>query len=214
MVKKVMMKPRPDSILLVVLKNCEPELSHKLAELFNMCLEEYCFPDYWRVSSVVPVLKNIGEGSTAKNYCPVSLVSVVSKVFEKLLNKRIVDHLQICGLSSDFQYGLGSSQSTSDLLTVISPDRIARAFNSSGATRDVAIDVLKAFIRLGMLVFFRNLSVMEFQVRFLVLFLLFPIIGGFGWFWMGNLHENIQLILEFLKSPFLVHSYTFPTIHE
>ena len=40
MVKKVMMKPGPDSILVVVLKNCEPELSHILAELFNMCLEE------------------------------------------------------------------------------------------------------------------------------------------------------------------------------
>ena len=214
MVKKVIMKPGHDCILVVVLKNCEPELSYILAEFFDMYLEGYCFPDYWKVSSVVPVFKNIGEGPTAKNYCPVSLVSVVSKVFEKLLNKRIVDHLQICGLSSDFQYGLGSSQSTSDLLTVISPDRIARAFNSAGATRDVAIDVLKAFIRLGMLVFFRNLSVTEFQVRFLVLFLLFPIIGGFGWFWMGNLHENIQLILEFLKSPFWVHSYTFPTIHE
>ena len=41
----------------------------------------------------------------AKNYCPVSLLSVVSKVFEKLVNKRIVDHLEKRGLLSDFQYG-------------------------------------------------------------------------------------------------------------
>ena len=45
---------------------------------------------------MVPVLKNVGERSTAKNYCPVSLLSVVSKVFEKLVNNRIVDHLQKC----------------------------------------------------------------------------------------------------------------------
>ena len=43
-----------------------------------------------------------------------------------------LDHLEKCGLFSDFQYGFRSSQSTEDLLTVVS-ERIARAFNRSGA---------------------------------------------------------------------------------
>ena len=96
----------PDCIPVVVLKNCEPELSYILAELFNKCLKESCFPDCWKVSSVVPVFKNVGERSTAKNYRPISLLSVVSKVFEKLVNNRIVCQLEKCGLFSDFQYGL------------------------------------------------------------------------------------------------------------
>ena len=58
---------------------------------------------------MVPVLKNIEEKSTAKNYCPVSLLSVVSKVFEKLVNNRIIDDLETCGLFSNFQYGFKSS---------------------------------------------------------------------------------------------------------
>ena len=87
-----------DCIPVVVLRNCEPELSYILAELFSKCLKESCFPDCWKVSSVVPVFKNVGERSTAKNYRPVSLLSVVSKVFEKLVNNRIVDHLEKCGL--------------------------------------------------------------------------------------------------------------------
>ena len=58
----------PDCIPMVVLKNCEPELSYILAELFNKCLKESCFPDCWKVSLVVPVFKNVGERSTAKNY--------------------------------------------------------------------------------------------------------------------------------------------------
>ena len=83
---------------------------------------------------MVPVFKNVGERSTGKNYCSVSLLSVVSKVFQKLVNNRIVDHLEKCGLFSDFQYGFFRfSRSTADLRTVVS-DRIARAFNRSGAT--------------------------------------------------------------------------------
>ena len=58
---------------------------------------------------------------------------MVSKVFEELVSNKIVDHLEKCGLFSDFQYGFRSSQSTANLLTVVS-DRIARAFNKSGAT--------------------------------------------------------------------------------
>ena len=136
----------PDCIPVVALKNCEPELSYILAKLFNKCLKESCFPDSWKVSSVVPVFKNVGERSTAKNNHPVSLLSVVSKVFEKLVNNRIADHLEKCGLFCDFQYGFRSSRSTADLLTVVS-DRIARAFNRSGATRAVALDISKAFDR-------------------------------------------------------------------
>ena len=88
----------PDCIPKVVLMNCELKLSYILAELLNMCLKESCFPDCWKVSSVIPVLKKVRERSTGKNYCPVSLLSVVSKVFEKLVNNRIVDHLEKCGL--------------------------------------------------------------------------------------------------------------------
>ena len=100
MVKKIIMNfdslkvSGPDCIPVVVLKNCEPELLYILVKLFNMCLKESCFPDCWKVSLVVPVFKNVGERSAGKNHHPVSLLSVVSKVFEKLVNNRIVDHLE------------------------------------------------------------------------------------------------------------------------
>ena len=99
----------PDCISVVVLKNCEPEPSDILAELFNKSLKKTCFPDCWKVSSGVLVFKNTGERSAAKNYRPVSLLSVVSKGFKKLANNRIVNHLEKCGLFPDFQYGFRSS---------------------------------------------------------------------------------------------------------
>ena len=53
---------------------------------------------------------------------------------------------------------------------------------------------------------------MEFQVRYLVLFLLFSESEGFKWFQMGGLHKNIQLILEFLNGPFLVLHFSYYTL--
>ena len=85
---------------------------------------------------------------------------MVSKVFEKLKNNRTVDHQEKYGLFSDFQFGFTSSRSTLDLLTFVS-DRIAMAFNRTGATRAVPLDISKLSTDFGMLVFFTNLSLME-----------------------------------------------------
>ena len=78
-----------DCTRVVLLKNCEPEYLFILAKIFN------CF---WKslVSKLLKdlisghVVKNVGERSATKNYYPVSLLSVVGKVFEKFVNSRIV----------------------------------------------------------------------------------------------------------------------------
>ena len=80
MVKKIIMNidlsraSGPDCIPMVVLKNHKPVFSYVLAELFNKCLKESCFPDCWKVSLVVLVFKNVGERSATKYYHPVSLL--------------------------------------------------------------------------------------------------------------------------------------------
>ena len=76
-------------------------------------------------------------------------------------------------LFSDFLYGFRYSQSMADLLTVVS-DRISRAFNRSGATGAVALDIYKDIGKVwhaGLL-----------HKRYLALFLPFSVIDGFGWF--------------------------------
>ena len=134
-------------IPVMVLKNYEPELPYILAELFNMCLKKSCFPDFWKISLLVLVFKNVGERFRAENYCPVSLVFLVSKVFEKLVHNKIVYHLEkFVFFFSDFQYGFRSSQSRAGFLTVVF-DRIAGAFNRSGAIGAAGLDAFKAFDR-------------------------------------------------------------------
>ena len=92
------------------------------------------------------MFKNVGERSDPKNYCPVSLLSVVRTVFEKLISDTLVTHLKSVGLFSDFQYGFRSSIPTADLLTFVA-ERIAKILNLSGATRTMALDISKAFDR-------------------------------------------------------------------
>ena len=156
-----------------------------------MCLKEYCFPDCWKLSSVISILKNVGERHIAKNYRPASLLSLFSKVFKILVNYRLADPLEKCGLFSDFQYGLR-------LLDQLQIFWQLCLMELLGLLTGLRLLDLQHFIypRLstdfGMLVFFTNLSLTEFQVRYLALFILFSIIDGLVWFWMGNFHKNIQ----------------------
>ena len=172
MVKKVIMDldfskaSGPDCIPVVVLKNCESELSYVLAELFNTFLKESCFPDCWKASLVVPVFKNAGEMSAAKNCHP------VSKVFEKLKNNRIVDHLEKCGLflmSNMVLSCLNQLQIFFQLYLI----ELLGFLTGQGLLELWYLIYPMLLTGFGMLVFFINLSLMEFQVRYLTLFLLF-----------------------------------------
>ena len=80
------------------------------------------------MSSIVPVFNNVGERSAAKNYRLVVLLSVVSKIFEKLVNIGLVITLRNETMVSCL---LAQLQIFRRLLV---SDRIARAFNKSEAT--------------------------------------------------------------------------------
>ena len=165
MVKKVIMNldwstaSGPDCIPVVVLKNCEPKPSYILAELFNKSLKSLFFPNSLKFSSVVSVFKNVGQRSTAKNYTPVSLLSVVSKVFEKLINNRIVDHLEKCGLFliSSMVLGLLDQLQIFSQLYLI---KLLGHLTSLGLLELWHLVYLRLVTGFDMLVFFTNLKVL------------------------------------------------------
>ena len=136
---------------------------------------------------------------------------MVNKVFEKLANNTIVNHLEKCSIFSDFEYGFRSSQSTADLLTVVS-DRIARSFNRSGDTWAVALDISKIFDRVWHTGLPHKLKSYGISRQIFGFFLLFSVIDGFEWFWIESLHKNIQLMLQILKARFLVLHFSYYTL--
>lgn len=91
-----------------------------------------------------PVFKNKGERSDPSNYRPISLLSIISKIFEFILNMHLKTYLDKNNLLSDNQYGFRSSRSTADVLTVIT-DRISRSHDNEFDARAIALDISKAF---------------------------------------------------------------------
>ena len=169
-------------------KGQEPELSYILVKIFKMCLKEYCFPDCWKDSSMVPVFENLRERPTAKNYHLVSLFSVVSKIFEKLANNKLIDNLE--------KYGLFISFSVLGLLNQI---KNFWPFVSFHKCRGIHIGL-------------NLMSYVSLCVRCSAYFPLFSVIDAFKWFWMASLHKNIQIMLNFRQPPSLIFHFYYYTL--
>ena len=115
---------------------------------------------------MVPVFKNVGERFTAKNYHPVILLSVVSKVIEKLVNNRIVDRLEKLTffLISNMVLGLLDQLQIFSQLYLV---ELLGLLTSLGVLKLWHLIYPRLFTGFGMLVYFTNLSLTEFQVRYL-----------------------------------------------
>ena len=120
------------------------------------------------------------ERSTAKNYCPVSLLSVVSKANEKVINNRTFDHLEKCFfLISSMVLGLFDQLQIFSHLYLIELLGLLTGLELLEVWHLIYPRLLTEF---GKLVFFTNLILMEFQVRYFALFFLFSVVDGFKWF--------------------------------
>ncbi|KAL7634069.1 UNVERIFIED_CONTAM: hypothetical protein RMT77_015397 [Armadillidium vulgare] len=129
----------PDGIPPVVLKTCASELAPCLGKLFRLCLSTSNFPSCWKRALIQPVPKK-GDPSQPSNYRPISLTSVLSKVFESILNRKIWKHLNTSNLISDRQYGFHKKRSTGDLLSLLS-DSWSSALRHFGESFAVALNI-------------------------------------------------------------------------
>ena len=93
---------------------------------------------------IVPFFKNDGERSDPGKYYPISLLPIISKIFESFSNGSLTKHLDITGLFSDLLYGFHAFRSTADILTVLS-EHIYNSLDAGGETRAIALDISKAF---------------------------------------------------------------------
>ena len=100
-------------------------------------------PDLWKIASVVPVFKKKSK-SNVRNYRPISLLPILSKVMETLVNRAVTNFLERNSILSSNQYGFRRGMSTQDILTLLS-HRWHTTSARGGSTRVLAVDVAGAF---------------------------------------------------------------------
>ena len=137
----------PDGIPARVLKRCAAELSQPLSQLFSLCFQRGTQPSLWKTANVVPIHKKRSR-TAVQNYRPVSLLSVLSKVMEKVVNRRIMTYLEKENLLSKHQFGFRTDLGTADLLTSLNHQWLS-CINTGGAVRVLAVDIAGAFDRVS-----------------------------------------------------------------
>ena len=104
-----------DGLSYMILKNGGTVLCSYLSQLFSLSLLLHRVPNAWKTAVVVPIFKN-GDKNDIHNYRPVSVTSCCSRVFERLINNKIIEHLTLNNLTSNSQHGFQRGRSTDTAL--------------------------------------------------------------------------------------------------
>ena len=108
-----------DEISSKMVKFSAPVLAEYLAHFFNICFQKDCFPNFLKIAEILPLYKN-GDKTKSDNYRPISLLSCMKKIFEKLIFKRISNFAAKNNLIDKHQFGFRSNHScTHAILSII-----------------------------------------------------------------------------------------------
>ena len=132
-----------DTISSYFLKMALPFLENSIAMLFNTSLETGIFPDIWKISRVAPIYKE-GDKSEKSNYRPISVLPVISRLFERLVYDQLYQHLNSNNLLAKEQSGFRKLHSTLTCL-IKSTDEWYSALDNRQLVGLVLIDLKKAF---------------------------------------------------------------------
>ena len=130
-----------------ILKECCRELSEPVARLFTNSFWQGCQPDSSKIALVVPVFKKMSK-SSVRNYRPISLLPILSKVMETVINRAVTNFLEKNSILSNSQYGFRRCMSTQDILTLQSHRRHTTSARG-GSTLVTAVDVAGAFDKMS-----------------------------------------------------------------
>lgn len=145
-----------DGIDAFMLKTCALEILKPITFLINRSLHEGTVPSRWKVAKVIPLHKK-GDKNSANNYRPISLLPCMSKILEKIVQKHLINFLQINNILSKDQSGFRPKHSTCTALTKVTDEWLSSADKRS-YTGALFIDLKKAFDMVDHKILLRKLS--------------------------------------------------------
>ena len=86
--------PGPDKIPIILIKDAVDLISKPLTLIFNSSLWKGIFPDVWKLARVTPIFKS-GSESEANNYRPISVISVFSRILERIVHDQVSEYLKV-----------------------------------------------------------------------------------------------------------------------
>ena len=126
-----------------VIKGVAREISGSLSRLINCCMREGYYPECFKVARVVPIFKG-GDQTDFSNYRPVSVLPILSQIFEKVIKARLVGFLDSHRVLASGQYGFRSGHSTAmAILDMV--EKVRGAWSKGNMAMGVFLDLKKAF---------------------------------------------------------------------
>ena len=132
-----------DNINGKTLKTLVKHIAEPLVHTFNLCIEKAIWPDAQKTAEVIPVHKS-KEKHIATNYRPISLISNIAKILEKIIHNKITNFMNKCEILAKNQYGFRKNESTKDALSLIS-NAIYGKLDKSTPIAIIFLDLAKAF---------------------------------------------------------------------
>ena len=134
----------PHSIPTEILKLIKANISHPLKEIINLSFATGIYPDPLKIAKVVPIFKNKGDELQVSNYRPISLLSNINKIFEKLAYSRLYSFLNLYNCIYELQFGFRAKHSTNHALFSLT-EMVREALDQGNFACGIFIDLQKAF---------------------------------------------------------------------
>ena len=145
-----------DCVTSKLLKLVKYEIAIPLKILINACIKANYFPKIWKIAKIIPLYK-AKDPTEMTNYRPISLLPAMSKIYEKVLHARIVEHMNRYGLFYNRQFGFRQKHGTTHALYKLHNDILINKKARKG-TKAVFCDLSKAFDVLNHKVLYHKLE--------------------------------------------------------
>jgi len=143
------------------LKDGAPELSIPITKLINLSILKSVFPEQCKIAKLKPLFKK-GSNLEPKNYRPISLLPLISKLFEKIIQNQTQKYLDENNILYRYQSGFRKSHSTDTCLLLLN-DKVLTGVDNGMLTGMILIDLQKAFDTIDHGIFFKKLSCLGFS---------------------------------------------------